>query len=221
MSVNKIEVTYGRTIQPKEYESKRAEATIGVALEEGETNIDLELDEAMSYAMNVVHTTLGIGAAKATKPSSNPETSKGNISDDPEDRKDPEVELTRGQKAARTRAANKAAKEADIDAIAAAAHAADEPLPEDDDDEIALDDLAGERAEEDFDEITDAELGAEINKKVRALKAAGRADAVAVVKKDIASFNAGDTANFTAGMMTQAQRRKFLVKLDARVLEAS
>lgn len=232
MSVTKIAVKYGRTVAgPKDYESRRADAEIGVQLEEGDPNIDLELDGAMSYAMSVVHTTLGIGAAKEAK-----SPARGNISDNPEDRKDPEAEeeLTPAQKSARTRKANKVAKEAQkaldeeaaaedarIDALDGNQEDAGDVEPDDDADLINMDDPVETPAElpeddgEDFDEISDSELGAVINKKAKALKAAGRADGVEVVKAAIASFNTEDKDNWTAGMMTQAQRRKFVVKLGA------
>ena len=218
MTVNKIEVSYGRTISPKEYESKRADATIGVTLEEGDVNIDLELDDAMSYAMNVVHTTLGIGGANKTTPASKPVEETA-----------PETEeLTRGQKAARTKALNKAKKEAEeadkppVEEVEQedVTTRSPEPEPEDADDDFDINTPVSEEApdpepEETFDEISDADLGAEINKKAKLLKAEGDPEAVARVKAAIASFNTDGVDPFTAGMMSQSQRRKFLAKLDA------
>ena len=237
MTVNKIEVSYGRTVSgPKDYESRKAEATIGVTLDvtTGETVVDLELDEAMSYAMNVVHMTLGIGGANKTTPKSQPVAPVDTGTEEA-----PVEELTRGQKAARTRAANKAKQEAEEDAKAELPVAPEitddnsgteedvttrspEPEPEDDimglrdDDEFDMDaPIVAEEPEEVHDEISDVELGAEINKKVKLLKGEGDAEAVKRVQAAIASFNTNGVDPYTAGMMSQAQRRKFLAKLDA------
>jgi hypothetical protein len=240
-TVTKIEVTYGRTVQPKEYESKRAEATIGVQLEEGETDIGIELDEAMAHARDVVHLHLGIGAA-------NPSAKPAPITK-PLDRDDlgddaPEVDTrTRGQKAADTRAKNKAAKEAaeaaeaatdddditqeDIDAHGVEDVTTRSPEPDYDDDEIDFDmdapvseEVVTEEPVEEHDEITDAELSTEINIVARAMKKNGREDGVKVIKAAIAAFNTDNVENFTAASLTQGQRRKFLPKLAAINTEA-
>ena len=158
-------------------------------------------------------------------------TDKGNISDSPEDRQDPDEDTrTPAQKAKDTRAKNKAAKEAakleeQSNAEAAAAAASGDPHPEEDDIDIMGDDDADDAIDidttvteappvEEFDEITDGELSAAINAKVQLLRAQAHPDYVAVVKAAIQAFANGEE-NFTAGSMGQATRRKFLTKLKA------
>jgi hypothetical protein len=169
------------------------DATIEVAEEDLADGVATNLDEAAAEAVAVVHKFLGLDEAqKANKAPAAKATEETE-------------ELTPAQKAARTRAANKAAK--------GAAEVEDE-IPMDDDEEVIIDAPVEDVVEDDFDEITDADLQTAINAKVKLLRAEAHPEAVKVVKASIAAFSDG-SANFTAGSMTQAQRRKFISKLEA------
>lgn len=197
--VTNLTVEYGRTVQPKDYESKTAKAIIGVAFADDEhIDTDTELEAAFDYAVKHVHNTLGLGEAAPAKakpaPAKKPETKVEEPKEDP-------AAIVDDTPPAKTKTADKKAKKEDPAAI------------EDDEDFLSIGDEVsdGEKTRE----IPDGELNLAIGKKVKELQAAGVADASNQIKEIIASFSPDRSKPFTARELTQAQRPKFLAKLNA------
>lgn len=228
-TITKIEATYSQKVAPQgSYDNKEASATIAVAFDELDTEtIGIDLDAAMSEAHDVVRRYLGIGgaskAAPATSKTAPPATSKGNISENPEDRKDPadvDVEVpTPAQKAAKTRAANKAKKAADkaaatdVDPMADVVGSTDEAPVETADaaDEF---DIMGDVNEDPAEEVTDGDLQTAINLRLKKFKEDGDEEGVTKVKAAIKAF-APDEGPFSVKQLPQGSRRKFIDKLEA------
>lgn len=196
--VTNLTVEYGRTVQPKDYESKTAKAIIGVAFADDEhIDTDTELEAAFDYAVKHVHNTLGLGGSTLVKtkpaPAKKPETKA-------EPKEDPAAIVDD------TPPAKPAAKKA---------QKADPAAVEDEGEEDFLN--IGDEVSDDEKtrEIPDGELNLAIGKKVKELQASGVADASNQIKEIIASFSPDRSKPFTARELTQAQRPKFLAKLNA------
>ncbi len=69
-------ITYGRTVQPAQYESKKAEATFAFAVGEGESYEEI-VAEAMALATGKVHEMVGLNAAKVTADAVAPKSRMG------------------------------------------------------------------------------------------------------------------------------------------------
>ncbi len=139
--VYEITALYRRTVQPKDYESSTAEVGLKAQLEEGD-NVDGAAGELLGRCRGLcLQAVTGKALGKSEAEVTVGKAGRG-ISDKPEDRGEAdeglpgdssEEELTPAQKSARTRAANKAKK--DAEAAKAAADAAEDAdgLPGDED----------------------------------------------------------------------------------------
>jgi hypothetical protein len=209
---------------PAEYQNREAHATITVDCSEAGDDLGVELDEAMDQARHTVRTYLGLGGGKSTGSNSKasgstkpPATSKGNISDNPEDRTDPEEETAaeaKKRKTAATKAKNKAKKDAE-EAAAAADDDGDNDFDFDGDDD---DDNADAGNDPDAEEVTDDDLHKAANATVLRLQSEGvvTKEAPRIVTDAIKAFKPEDhEGKFGIKSLTQPQRRKFINKLAA------
>lgn len=229
-TITKITAYYSRRVAPDgDFTHREGNATIEVSAEDLENgNIETELDEAMNQAHDIVHRYIGIGGGKSKAGSSNGSSSnstqppgnssKGNISDNPEDRKDPDAdEETPAEKKKRLAAEKRkatAAKKKAAEAEAAATAAA-ESGGEDDDFDFDGD---GDDDANAPDEITDDDLQKAANAVVVRLQGEGLegTDAPKAVSKVIKGFKPEDhEGKFGISMVGQKSRRKFIEMIDA------
>jgi hypothetical protein len=209
--------TYGRTVQPAQYESKKAEAEIAFAVSEGsdQSVFDATLTLAVTTAMNTVHTAVGLKAPakaevtaqvavaqpekKAAAPSKPPATKKVERTK-ADIEKDHAAELAKLAADKKPAAADPAAIEDVKPNITAS--------PEDRKDPAAVDDFLMDDAAP-VVELTDKELNAICTSKSAELQKAGVVNAATLIRQLIGKYGVN------LASIAKADRPKFKAEVDA------
>lgn len=228
-----VEVEISRTIHPSDGEYKKAAARIAYALPEDEMVVDADTALREAFDVAQAHVCERLGLKVPAKVILEVEM---RIAEPPKD--DTKVELTRGQKAAKTRAANKAkaaapdpdeipmggagAKAEDAALAPAEKPAAVNPAAIVDDDPLGLGlsvdkptvavsvDEVVEDALLDVVQLETGDLIKAVSAKVVEMQEAGVENASQKIKKTINSFNPHPDEPFKIPQIPADQRQKFL-----------